>query len=171
MRHPHSIDRRAFLAWVAATAPTASFAASPPTPALAELSGRTLDNKSLTLQQHRGRVVLVFYWSTDCPVCRNKMPELRVNAAGWHGKDFTLLGVNMDAKQSEFRIYEDVVKPLLPEVQKFPSVWGLDPSYKDNLGPVQRLPSAVLINKEGQVVERYSGRIPPEAWDRIADLL
>ena len=27
------------------------------------------------------------------------------------------------------------------------------------------------VNQQGQLVERYSGRIPPEAWDRIAELL
>jgi glutathione peroxidase-family protein len=30
---------------------------------------------------------------------------------------------------------------------------------------------AYLIDKSGKVVEQYSGRIPPEAWDRIADML
>jgi hypothetical protein len=33
------------------------------------------------------------------------------------------------------------------------------------------LPAAFLLDKTGQLVEQYHGRIPPEAWDRIADLL
>jgi glutathione peroxidase-family protein len=33
------------------------------------------------------------------------------------------------------------------------------------------LPSGALIDKDGRLVERYSGRIPPEAWNRIAELL
>jgi hypothetical protein len=28
-----------------------------------------------------------------------------------------------------------------------------------------------LSSPKGKVLERYVGRIPPEAWDRIADLL
>ena len=31
--------------------------------------------------------------------------------------------------------------------------------------------SVLLLDKAGQLVEQYHGRIPPEAWDRIADLL
>lgn len=174
MRNPPPFARRAVLAWLAtsaALAPTAVFAAESNYSTLPELAGQTLSGQTITLNQFRGQVVLVFYWSTDCAVCRNKMPELRANAAGWHGKAFTLLGVNMDKKMEDFQLYEKLVTPLLPEAQKFPSVWGMDAGFKDSLGPVQQLPSAVLINKDGRVVERYKGRIPPHAWDRIADLL
>ena len=175
MRHLFlPIVRRSVLVCLMATptlVPTAVFAAETTDNVQAVLNGQTPNGQSISLEQLRGQVTLVFYWSTDCGVCRSKMPELRANAAGWHGKKFTLLGVNMDPKKEEFLIYEKLVTPLLPEAQKFLSVWGKDPEFKDNLGPVQQLPSAVLIDQEGRVVERYKGRIPPQAWDRIADLL
>jgi len=171
MSQQKPIVRRKFLTWLAAAVPTASFALESPSTGLADLTGKTPSNQTITLHQLRGQVVLVFFWSTDCPVCLAKMPELRANAAGWYGKNFTLLGVNMEKKKDQFLLYEKVVTPLLPAAKRFTSVWGLDPDYKDSLGPVQHLPSAVLIDKDGRVVERYSGRIPPHAWDRIADLL
>lgn len=171
-----SHPRRWFLAWLAAAsaeplwAQTTSGSAAPPAP-LATLQGTTLDGQTLSLEALRGQVVLVFFWSTDCAICLNKMPELRINAAGWRGQKFTLLGVNMDKQREAFQRYEEVVVPLLPAEHRFQSVWGNDPRHAHNLGPVDRLPSAVLINAKGQVVERYSGRIPPQAWNRIADLL
>lgn len=171
-----SLTRRRLIAGLVAVMPSALWAQSQPitggtSGAPADLQGTTPGGQRLSLEALRGQVVLVFYWSTDCAVCRSKMPELRANAAGWNGQNFTLLGVNMDQKKSEFLLYEKVVKPLLPAAQRFPSVWGLDPEYQDSFGAVQHLPSAVLIDKAGRVVERYSGRIPPQAWDRIADLL
>ena len=168
-----TLSRRRLLAWLATAAPATLLAQTPsePRPELAELRGTTPSGKVLDLASLRGRVVLVFFWSTECPVCHSKMPELRANVAGWRGQNFSLLGVNMDAQQSAFLNYEEVVTPLLPAAQIFPSAWGLAPGYTDNLGPVQHLPSAVLIDKDGWVVERYRGRIPPQAWDRIADLL
>lgn len=166
-------SRRRLLAWLAGIAPVSLFAQTPPTatPSLAELRGVTPGGQVLALNALRGQVVMVFYWSTECPVCRNKMPELRANAAGWQGQTFTLLGVNMDQKREEFLRYETVVAPLLPKEHQFPSVWGRDPAYLDNLGAIAHLPTTVLINKQGQVAERYIGRIPPQAWNRIADLL
>ena len=29
----------------------------------------------------------------------------------------------------------------------------------------------ILLDKTGRLMEQYHGRIPPEAWDRIADLI
>ena len=173
MAPQQSLLRRHLLTWLVATAPASLLAQTQrnPKPELAELRGATPSGEVLDLASLRGKVVLVFFWSTECPVCRNKMPELRANVAGWKGQNFTLLGVNMDAQQSAFLNYEEVVTPLLPAAHIFQSVWGLAPGYTDNLGPVQQLPSAVLIDKGGRVVERYRGRIPPQAWDRIADLL
>lgn len=174
MASQHIFPRRHFLAWLAAASPLLARAQEAPSassPALTELQGTTPTDQHISLKALRGQVVLVFYWSTDCPVCHSKMPELRANAAGWQGKNFTLLGVNMDEDRADFLRYEKVVSPLLPSVERFPSVWGLDPAYQDNLGTVLHLPSAVLIDTQGRVVERYSGRIPAQAWDRIADLL
>ena len=39
------------------------------------LSGRTLSAEPFDLSALRGKVVLVLFWSTDCPVCLDKMPE------------------------------------------------------------------------------------------------
>ena len=33
------------------------------------------------------------------------------------------------------------------------------------------MPTAFVIDTKGRIVETYVGRIPPEAWDRIAELL
>ncbi len=133
-----TLSRRRLLAWLAPPRQPLCWPRRPsePTPDLAELRGTTPSGKVLDLASLRGQVVLVFYWSTDCAVCRNKMPELRANVAGWQGQNFSLLGVNMDAQQSAFLNYEEVVTPLLPAAQIFPSAWGLAPGYTDNLGPV-----------------------------------
>ena len=58
-----------------------------------------------------------------------------------------------------------------PLEQRFVQLWAGENSYKDNLGKQSQLPAALLLDKTGKVVERYTGRIPAEAWDKIADLL
>lgn len=136
-----------------------------------ELEGTAANGQRLRLAGLRGRVVLVFYWSTGCAVCRDKMRELRANLAGWKEQPFTLLGVNMDARQQDFNAYEQLVAQTVPATQRFVSLWSGGPDFHDSMGTPPSLPSACLINQQGALVERYSGRIPPEAWDRIAALL
>lgn len=135
------------------------------------LEGSTVDGQPLGLGALRGRVVLILYWSTGCAVCRDKMHEMRANLAGWQQQPFTLLGVNMDTRQADLASYEALLRQTVPPAQRLRSVWAAGPSFTSNLETPQQLPSGVLIDKSGSLVERYSGRIPPEAWDRIAELL
>lgn len=149
-------------------APVTTLGAQPVNP---ELAGSTTDGRRFRLSEQAGRVVLVFYWSTDCAVCRDKMGELRANLAGWAGQPFTLIGVNMDRRLQDFRDHEALVRQTIAPARRFDSLWGGQPGFIDTLGTPARLPEACLIDKQGQLVERYSGRIPVQAWDRIAGLL
>ncbi|UUZ78441.1 TlpA family protein disulfide reductase [Polaromonas sp. P1(28)-13] len=111
------------------------------------------------------------FWSTGCAVCRDKMPELRTNYEGWSGKPFELVAVNTDTRAQDFLDYERIISRTVPVKQRFVQLWTGESGYQDNIGKPAQLPAAFLIDKTGKVVERYVGRIPPEAWDRIADLL
>ncbi|MBW8721680.1 MAG: TlpA family protein disulfide reductase [Polaromonas sp.] len=151
-----------------AQTPAASAAAPVTTP---QIEGKTIDGASFKLSSLKGKVVLVMFWSTGCAVCRDKMPELRNNYEGWAGKPFELVAVNTDTRMQDFMDYERIISRTVPLKQRFVQLWTGDGSYKDNVGKPVQLPAAFLVDKNGKVVERYVGRIPPEAWDRIADLL
>lgn len=154
--------------WAQNVAPPAANVAALP---LTAIEGKTLDGKPFTLSMLRGKVVLVMFWSTGCAVCRDKMPELRENYAGWSGKPFELVAVNTDARSQDFMDYERIVASTVPARQRFVQLWAGESSYTDSFGKHAQLPEAFLIDKNGKVVERYVGRIPAETWDRIADLL
>lgn len=135
------------------------------------IQGNTIDGKPFKLSSLKGKAVLVLYWSTGCAVCRDTMPELRINYEGWAGKPFELVAVATDKRMQDVADYERIISRTVPTKQQFVQLWMGDSSYRDNLGAHVQLPAGYLIDKSGKIVERYVGRIPPEAWDRIADLL
>ena len=162
-------------AQTAAPAKTAS-AAQAPAPVAAPVStpqieGQTIEGKAFKLAALKGKVVLVMFWSTGCAVCRDKMPELRTNYEGWASKPFELVAVSTDTRMQDLTDYERIISRTVPMKQRFVQLWAGDGNYRDNIGKQSQLPTAFLLDKTGKVVERYVGRIPPEAWDRIADLL
>ena len=67
--------------------------------------------------------------------------------------------------------YEKIISRTVPLKQRFVQLWAGEAGYKDSFGAQAQLPSTFIIDKNGKVVERYQGRIPAEAWDKIADLL
>lgn len=168
------LSRRKLITWlpgVALATPALLQAATQPTSDIVALEGTAPNGQRISLDALRGQVVLVFYWSTGCAVCRDKMRELRANLAGWKGQPFTLLGVNMDTKPQDFLAYEELVAQTVPDSLHFTSVSAFSPGFRDTMGKPTQLPSGCLIDKQGRLVERYTGRIPPSTWDRIADLL
>lgn len=166
-------NRRQFTlaALLGASAPASLWAVTPDGLTTPELEGTTADGQRLQLAGLRGRVVLVFYWSTGCAVCRDKMRELRANLKGWQDAPFTLFGVNMDERRQDWLDYERLVVQSVQGNQRFGSVWAGGADYRDTMDRPTQLPSACLIDKDGRLVEQYRGRVPAQAWDRIADLI
>ncbi len=146
-----------------------------PIVAAPNVSGIGMDKKPFQISSLKGKVVMLMYWSTDCAVCRDKMPELRENVRGWADKPFELVLVSVDKRMKDVDSYNAIINASVPTKQRFTQLWAGEPSYKDNLGTAQlprnQLPVTYLIDKTGKLVERNYGRIPPELWDTIAELL
>jgi thiol-disulfide isomerase/thioredoxin len=136
-----------------------------------QLSGQTLDAKPYDLSQDQGKAVLVFFWSTDCSVCRDKMSELRSNYAAWRDKGFQLVAVNLDKNLADVQAYDRILAHTVPMNQKFPSLWRADPAHRDSFGAVTKAPTSFLLNRQGQLEKEIRGRIPAELWDDIAELV
>lgn len=166
--HLASLSRLLVLAVLALTLPVR--AAEPPLEAVS-LEGRNLDGVPFTLASQRGKVVLVVFWSTACAVCRDSLPELRANYAGWRNRPFELVTVATDSRRADVVEYERLLERTRPGSERFPSLWRLEPGHRDGFGATPRLPAVFVIDREGRIAERFAGRIPPEAWDRIAELM
>lgn len=139
-----------------------------PAPAV---EGKTIEGKPFRLASLKGKVVLVMFWSTGCAVCRDKMPELRQNYEGWAGKPFEMVLVSTDRHMKDVEDYEKIISRTVPVKQRFVQLWAGEPGYKDSFGKAAQLPSTFVIDKAGKVVAQFQGRIPAEAWDKIAELL
>ena len=161
----------AFACFTALLAPPAAVAAPAQPAEMARIEGRTLEGQPFTLASQKGKVVLVMLWSTECAVCRDKMPELRRNYEGWAGKPFELVLVSVDRRRADLDAYEQIISRTVPLRQRFVQLWAGDGGYRDSLGRPAQLPASFLVDKSGRIVQRWQGRIPAEAWDQIADLL
>jgi len=161
------MKRRQLPAALLALLPTRwSTAAEPP-----RFSGTTLDGRSYALAQRRGRVVMLMLWRTDCAVCLSKMPELRANAAGWQGKPFDLVTLSLDPKRADALTYEQARQATGAARTPLWNLWHGDTRLPADWLQAAKLPVLLLFDVDGQLVKRHEGRVPPEAWDDVAELL
>lgn len=107
------------------------------------------------LADQRGKVVLVNFWATWCPPCREEMPAME--RLWLHHKDqgFVLVAVSLDADSA-------VVQPFLDQYKlTFPV--ALDPKMNlANAYGVRALPSSFIMDTQGYLVALALG---PRAWD------
>ena len=136
--------------------------AQTPAPTPIPLQATTLTGERFALGTLKGKVVMLFFWSTQCAVCRSHLPELRANLSGWKDRPFELVTVNVDKDQTEWRAYEKIVAQT--SSVRPTAVWQGDLT-------LAKLPVTVVLDVQGREVARHEGRIAPEAWDDVAALL
>ena len=164
------VQRRRLLAGAALSALAGTTRAQTAAPKHS-LLGKTLDGRAYDIAQDRGKAMLVFFWSTRCAVCRDKMPELRANYEAWRDKGFQLVAVSVDRSLDELKSYDSVVNRMVLPSQKFPVLWRGDAGHRDSFGPVSHTPTSFILDRQGGEVKQIRGRIDPALWDDMAELV
>ena len=115
-----------------------------------DFTRRDFTGRQLTLSDQRGKLVLLNFWATWCPPCREEMPLF----SGWQrelkGKGLQVIGVSMDDDATSVK--EFVAKYPVA----YPIVMG-DVKLAETFGGVLGLPLSYLIDAQGRVVARYQG--------------
>ena len=118
-------------------------------------SGKLLDGSDFQLGQLEGKVVLINVWATWCGPCRFEVPELESLHKQYSGSGLKILGISVDEGA------EDTVKQFVAE-HKMTYAVAVDPEGRiANLLQTTVLPTTVLIDRNGTIVWRQVGALPP----------
>jgi thiol-disulfide isomerase/thioredoxin len=129
--------------------PQAFLKANTPRPAPA-FSLKDLSGSTVSLADYKGKVVLLDFWATFCGPCMKAMPRLQKLHEELGPKGFSVLGVATD---------EEGAKLVAPAVAKLKVKYPIlltEPSTWKNY-QVETLPALFLIDRSGQIVERFGG--------------
>ncbi len=129
--------------------------------ALPNLPFTTLDGRTGSLENLRGKVVLVNFWATWCPYCRKEMPAIQQFYQDYQAKGFEVLTLSIDDDPSK------VTKYLSEEGYNFPAAMA-DSDLQQAFGPISQVPMSMIIDREGRLRHKIKGQV---YYGRIEDLV
>jgi thiol-disulfide isomerase/thioredoxin len=125
-------------------------------PAAPDFTATSLSGATIKLSSYRGKTVVLNFWGSWCPPCRDEAPTLAVLAQQYGKQGVAFLGddvgdtpANALAFTKSIGIgYPSINDPGYAVVQKFSQV-----------APVSDTPTTVVIDKTGHVVGMVLGKV------------
>jgi len=104
---------------------------------------QSVDGQSVTLSELQGQAVVLNFWATWCPPCREEMPALQ-EAQDAHRGDVVVLAVNQSESLELVQAFEQEYALTFPLL--------LDPGYVvSDRYRVSLLPSTFFIDRRGVI--------------------
>ncbi|MGD0694955.1 MAG: redoxin domain-containing protein [Terriglobia bacterium] len=116
-----------------------------PTFTLKDLAGHRL-----SLDDYKGKVVLLDFWATWCPQCRKEIPAFIRLQNQYHERGFQVIGVSVDNSSRPVRkFYEDYM-------MNYP-VAMCDDFTRRIYGGLHGVPTTLLIGRDGRIEAKMVG--------------
>jgi peroxiredoxin len=115
---------------------------------------RSIDGKTVSLADHRGKVVLVHFWATWCPPCVEEIPTLERFSQQIFGTDIEVLAISVDDSA-------DVLKTFLDKNRvHFPVLLDPGRATAGSYGTL-KFPETYIVGRDGVVRYKVIG---PKDW-------
>jgi thiol-disulfide isomerase/thioredoxin len=132
-----------------------------PMPPAPTSSGNSASSESFTLvsdervklSDYQGKVVVLDFWATYCPPCREEAPHLDALQKKFADKGLVVVGLNVGGPDD---------RPLIPdftEKLKLKYTFGFpDPEMTDfYMGSDDRIPQTLVFNRKGRLLKHFVG--------------
>ena len=111
-----------------------------------------LDGTTLSLNELKGKIVLIDFWATWCPPCRKMIPELKNLYKKYQSQGLEIIGISLDDKDNR-----ETVKSFVENVKiDYPIVIGTH-AVSNAYGKVTAIPTSFIIDANGVIRDKHVG--------------
>ena len=119
-------------------------------PVAPEFALADIDGAMHRLSDYRGQVVIVNFWATWCPPCREEMPSMQRAWEQIQDEDMVILAIDVGED-------EDTIFTFTADYPvEFPLLLDLD-SRVIQEWPVRGLPTTFIVDPQGRIAYRANG--------------
>lgn len=116
-----------------------------------------INGQQVSLSDFKGKAMILNFFASWCPPCRQEVPDFIELQASYGGEDFTVLGIALvNAKDARnFASQMGINYPVLVD----------DESVSNLYGPIRSIPTTFIVNKDGNIVKMYIGFRPKRVFE------
>jgi thiol-disulfide isomerase/thioredoxin len=118
-----------------------------------------LDGQIVSTAALKGKVVLVNFWATWCPPCREEIPQL-VKLQAAYKDQLQIIGVSEDED-----VPPEAVRNFARTMHVNYPIVIVSRELEKEFGGIPALPTSFVVNKDGGVVQKHVGLFPGEVYD------
>ncbi|WP_339324291.1 thiol-disulfide oxidoreductase ResA [Paenibacillus sp. FSL W8-0194] len=118
-----------------------------------------LDGKTHTLDEYKGKAIVLNFWGTWCEPCVKEMPALQAQWEKWKDKGVVVVGINAGEDKMAVENFVNNVNVDFPVL--------LDPD-KDSIASygISPLPTTFFVSKSGRINKIHLGQLDLATLDK-----
>ena len=119
-----------------------------------EIALKTLDGDVVNLSRLRGSFVLLDFWASWCPPCREELPAIAKLSEEYKERGLVVLGMNDEGRATAkgYLLSAHLTLPTLDD--------GKQTTHRDYR--IRAIPTIILINRDGVVIKHFRGSLTAE---------
>ena len=123
-----------------------------PRPANLEFTLQDMHGDEVRLADYAGKVLLLDFWATWCAPCRVEIPGFIEMVETYGPQGFAILGISIDDPPETLQAYAAELQMNYPVL-----IGDGRDDVKDEYGPIIGFPTAIIIDRNGNVCHRHIG--------------
>lgn len=124
---------------------------------------KTLDGEEKSIEEFIGEPLLLNFWRIQCPPCKAELPEFVKFYRQYQERNLEIITLNTADTAQQHREFM--------EEQEMPWVLGYEAGELADEWGLQGVPTTLVVDRSGLVLEVKLGRMSPEELEQVANLL
>lgn len=117
-----------------------------------------LNGKTVSLSDFKGRVIILDFFASWCPPCRQEIPDFIKLQDSYGSKGFSMIGISLEGlnETKDFAKRVGINYPVLIDDGKASAVYG----------PIRSIPTTFTIDKNSKIAKLYIGYRAKEIFEK-----
>ncbi len=114
----------------------------------------SIEGEKISLDDYKGKVVIIDFWATWCGPCRKGIPDLVELKNTYGEKGFEIIGISVDRSNTI-----DQVDQFAKDYKiNYPVVYT-DEQTPGKYGGIQYIPTSFVVDQEGYIISKHVGYV------------